>query len=67
MDIQNDDIIFCRNVMIYFDKATQENIINKYADNLVTEGFLFLWHSDSINDLHVPMKTITSNVYQKNK
>ncbi len=61
------DIIFCRNVMIYFDKATQENIINKYADNLVTEGFLFLGHSESINDLHVPMKTITSNVYQKNK
>ncbi len=59
------DIIFCRNVMIYFDKITQENIINKYASNLVSKGHLFLGHSESINDLNVPMKVIDSNVYQK--
>lgn len=59
------DIIFCRNVMIYFDKTTQENIINKYANNLVSKGHLFLGHSESINDLNVPMKVIDSNVYQK--
>lgn len=61
------DIIFCRNVMIYFDKVTQESIINKYAKNLVSKGFLFLGHSESINDLNVPLKTVASNIYQKNQ
>jgi chemotaxis protein methyltransferase CheR len=42
------DVIFCRNVLIYFDKETQKNIINKFCQLLVPEGILFLGHSESI-------------------
>ena len=47
------DFIFCRNVMIYFDNATQEALINKFYDQLVTGGLLFTGHSESmVNKKH---------------
>lgn len=40
--------IFCRNVMIYFDNPTRENLIRKYYDNSLPGGFLFIGHSESL-------------------
>ena len=42
------DAIFCRNVVIYFDKDTQRALFNRYADLLKPEGWLFIGHSESL-------------------
>lgn len=61
------DIIFCRNVMIYFDGPTQETIINRFCDNLTANGHLFIGHSESVNGLNVPLSMVGSTIYQKKK
>ncbi len=42
------DVIFCRNVMIYFDKETQDNLVRRYATYLKKDGILFIGHSESL-------------------
>jgi chemotaxis protein methyltransferase CheR len=58
------DIIFCRNVLIYFDKLTQERVINKFCSHLKPGGLLFLGHSESIIGMKVAVKQIRPTVYQ---
>ncbi|WP_254094772.1 CheR family methyltransferase [Dawidia soli] len=58
------DIIFCRNVLIYFDKATQERVIRKFAEHLRPGGLLFLGHSESIMGMNVPFRQLRPTVYQ---
>jgi chemotaxis protein methyltransferase CheR len=57
------DLIFCRNVLIYFDKPNQENVINKFCSHLRPGGLLFLGHSESIMGMNVPLKQIRPTVY----
>lgn len=57
------DIIFCRNVLIYFDKNTQERVINKFCSHLKPGGLLFLGHSESIIGMNVPLKQVRPTVY----
>jgi chemotaxis protein methyltransferase CheR len=57
------DIIFCRNVLIYFDRETQENVINKLCRHLRSGGFFFLGHSESITNIDVPLKQLKPTVY----
>ncbi len=59
------DIIFCRNVMIYFDPATKEALVNKFY-NLTSEGgYLFVGHSESLKTIDTKYKYIIPAVYQK--
>ena len=58
------DIIFCRNVLIYFDKQTQENVIRKFISHLRPGGLLFLGHSESIMGMEMPLRQIQPTVYQ---
>jgi len=58
------DVIFCRNVLIYFDKATQERVIQKFCSHLKPGGLLFLGHSESIIGMNLPLKQIRSTVYR---
>lgn len=63
--LKNDyDIIFCRNVLIYFDKATQERVIRKFISHLRPGGLLFLGHSESIMGMDIPLRQIQPTVYQ---
>lgn len=63
--LKNDyDIIFCRNVLIYFDKATQEKVIRKFIQHLKPGGLLFLGHSESTLGMDLPLKNIRPTVYQ---
>jgi chemotaxis protein methyltransferase CheR len=59
------DFIFCRNVMIYFDKKTQELLIQKMSQYLVAGGYLFVGHSESLMGLNHSMKYICPAVYRK--
>ncbi len=59
------DIIFCRNVIIYFDKATQEKVINRFYTHLSDGGFMFLGHSETLNGMSHPFKQIVPTIYRK--
>ncbi len=59
------DYIFCRNVMIYFDKATQETLVNKYYRHLAPGGYLFIGHSESLTGLRHQFKYVQPTIYQK--
>ncbi|MDR0908530.1 MAG: protein-glutamate O-methyltransferase CheR [Spirochaetaceae bacterium] len=53
-NLQNDsgfrnlDIVFCRNVIIYFDDAAQKTVINHFYDDMASKSFLFIGHSESL-------------------
>jgi chemotaxis protein methyltransferase CheR len=59
------DIIFCRNVIIYFDKSTQRMVIQKILDCLRPGGYLFLGHSESLHGLGFPVEQVAPTVYKK--
>lgn len=59
------DIIFCRNVIIYFDKITQEKVINRLCSKLKTGGYFFLGHSESITNMHVPLIQLKPTIFRK--
>ena len=59
------NIIFCRNVLIYFDKPTQEAVIKKFMKYLTKGGYLFLGHSETIFNMDLPLKTVAPTVFQK--
>lgn len=59
------DVIFCRNVMIYFDKSTQESLVNKFHRYLHPGGHLFIGHSESLNGLNVPFQFVRPTIYRK--
>ncbi len=58
------DIIFCRNVLIYFDRVLQEQVIRKLATCLNPGGLLFLGHSESIMGMDMPLKQIRPTIYK---
>jgi len=59
------DVIFCRNVMIYFDKSAQEALVNKFYDCLTPGGYLFIGHSESLLSIRHPFKYIQPTIYRK--
>lgn len=58
------DVIFCRNVFIYFERATQRQVLLRFARHLVPGGHLFLGHSETINGLDVPFDAVAPTVYR---
>ncbi len=58
------DVIFCRNVIIYFDKQTQEQLMVKFCQHLQPNGNLFLGHSESLSGYQVPLRQIAPTVYR---
>ncbi len=61
------DIIFCRNVMIYFDKPTQERLIDNMCKKLKSKGYLFVGHSEVLNCQNIPLVPMGHAVYHKIK
>jgi len=59
------DVIFCRNVIIYFDRPTQYKVLGNLCDHLSTGGTLFLGHSETVNGLGLPLEMIESTIYKK--
>lgn len=61
------DVIFCRNVVIYFDKPTQTKLFNRYADRLVNDGHLFIGHSESLYKVSDRFDLLGQTIYKKAK
>ena len=59
------DVIFCRNVMIYFDRPTQEQLVNQLGRMIAPKGYLLIGHSESLNGLSVPFDCLRPSIYQK--
>tara|TARA_R110002072_G_scaffold154_1_gene1001 strand:+ start:58659 stop:59501 length:843 start_codon:yes stop_codon:yes gene_type:complete len=59
------DLIFCRNVVIYFNEATQSVLFDRYADMLKDGGYLIIGHSESLNRVCQRFKPIGKTIYQK--
>ena len=57
--------VFCRNVIIYFDRPTQERLINRFANHMVQGAYLFVGHSETLNGLDVPFRQVYPTVYKK--
>ncbi|MBF0528505.1 MAG: chemotaxis protein CheR [Deltaproteobacteria bacterium] len=61
------DIIFCRNVIIYFDQPTREKLFERFCQQLHPEGYLFLGHSENIIMANLPLTQAAPTIYQKIK
>ena len=59
------NVIFCRNVLIYFDKPTQESVVRKLLEHLMPGGYLFLGHSETIFGMDLPLKTVGPTIFKK--
>lgn len=59
------DLIFCRNVLIYFDKPTQARLFERFANMLAPNAYLFLGHSETMHGLSNRFKLIGQTMYQK--
>lgn len=59
------DVIFCRNVIIYFDKPTQERLMGKFCRYLNPGGYLFLGHSESLHGYDIPLIPVAPTIYRK--
>lgn len=59
------DVIFCRNVLIYFNRETQEQVINKLCVKLKTGGYLFIGHSESILGMNLPLEQIKPTIFRR--
>lgn len=59
------DIIFCRNVIIYFDRETQYKLLVRLCRYLRPDGFLFLGHSESIHGFDLPLVRMAATIFRK--
>ena len=58
-------VIFCRNVMIYFDRPTQEELVDRLTRILVPGGYLFIGHAESLTGVRNRLKNVRPAIYQK--
>jgi chemotaxis protein methyltransferase CheR len=58
-------VIFCRNVMIYFDQKTQEDVVNRLASCIEPGGYLFVGHAESLTGIRHGLQYVKPAVYRK--
>ncbi len=59
------DAIFCRNVIIYFDRPTQERILRNLSSHLAPGGFMFVGHAETLHDMNLPLIPVAPALYRK--
>ena len=57
--------IFCRNVMIYFDKPTQRKLLRRFHDLLEPEGLMFVGHSEALLDANLGFQSLGQTIYRR--
>jgi chemotaxis protein methyltransferase CheR len=58
-------VIFCRNVMIYFDRQTQESVVKRLSEHLEPGGYLFVGHAESLAGMTHLLEHVRPAVYRK--
>jgi chemotaxis protein methyltransferase CheR len=59
------DAIFCRNVIIYFDRPTQERILRKLCQHLAPHGYLFVGHAECLHEMALPLAPVAPALYRR--
>jgi len=59
------DVVFCRNVLIYFDRKTQEQVIRKLVSKLRVGGYLFIGHSESIYHMDLSLQQVKPTIFRR--
>jgi len=59
------DIIFCRNVIIYFDRQTQARLLQRFFTHMRAGAYIFMGHSETLSGLDVPLVSVAPTVYRK--
>jgi chemotaxis protein methyltransferase CheR len=59
------DAIFCRNVIIYFDRPTQERILQKLCNCLLPGGYMFVGHAEALHDMNLPLAPVAPALYRR--
>lgn len=59
------DVIFCRNVMIYFDRPTQQALVDRFSTVLHSGGYLLIGHSESLSAIKCPLEYLQPTIYRK--
>jgi len=62
---EKQDAIFCRNVLIYFDRPTQQQILSKLVNCLRPGGYLFVGHAESLHDMDLPVSPVAPALYRR--
>ncbi len=65
-DVSGDfDVIFCRNVLIYFERDTQERVITRLCRHLRKGGYFFIGHSESLSGMNVPLDHVKPTIFRR--
>jgi chemotaxis protein methyltransferase CheR len=59
------DAVFCRNVLIYFDRPTQESILRKLSRHILPGGYMFVGHSETLHDMDLPLTPVAPALYRR--
>jgi chemotaxis protein methyltransferase CheR len=59
------DVIFCRNILIYFDKDTQLAVLTRLCDHLRPDGYLFMGHSETLAGFNLPLQLVGPTVFRR--
>lgn len=59
------DVIFCRNVIIYFDRPTQKKLLTRFTEHMAPGGYIFMGHSETLNGLDLPLVAVHPTIYRK--
>ena len=61
------EMIFCRNVVIYFDRPTQQRLFSQLCEHLIPDGWLFIGHSESLTGMDLPVRQVAPAIYRKTR
>jgi chemotaxis protein methyltransferase CheR len=59
------DIIFCRNTLIYFERETQQKVLAKLSSHLQPGGYLFVGHTETVSGMDLPLKQVATSVFMR--
>lgn len=59
------DVVFLRNVLIYFDRDTKRRVVQRVLDCLRSGGYLYIGHSESLHDMGLPLRSVAPAIYRK--
>lgn len=58
-------VIFCRNVLIYFDKPTQQHVLSRLCECLAPGGYLFIGHSETVTGFDLPIRQVANTIFKR--